>query len=204
MRGAAFLGVAVLACLGGSTAIQITQADRFVVLNANGKPAVVLASNKFGAGALVVYDAIGTEAFAVRDGKVESRLLQRWIRDQIQSALSQQAPTTPAAPPSPKASGKQKLTVKQPAIYGADPVFAVIIEHVRMTSSGGSRVVLAVTNLSGNHITRGIFQIREIGERRQRGWFQVTDLPPQVTDWAVLDLGDADLNNLSIEITEIE
>lgn len=213
MRRAAFLGVAVLACLGGSTAIQVTQADRFVVLNANGKPAVVLASNKFGAGQLVVYDAIGKEAFAVRDGKVESRVLERWIRDQIQSALSQQAqpvPTTPTAPPSPRASGKRNLTVEQPAIYGADPVFDVRIEHAVKKSSGGEgswRVVLALTNLSDNHIKGARFEVFPTARRQQ---FTLKDLGPKATDWVVLNLRNVShldeielLAALSIEIVDI-
>ena len=56
-------------------------------MNRDGKPAVVAGVDAYGAGVLVVYDAIGNEMFSVRAGQINAPSLERMIAKEVQAAV---------------------------------------------------------------------------------------------------------------------
>lgn len=70
MKRIAIVGCMLVLMAAAFKAGDIVRAERFVVLNDRGKPAFVATVDQAGGGELAVYDALGNETFAVRDGKI--------------------------------------------------------------------------------------------------------------------------------------
>ncbi len=175
--------------LVGATAIganldrDVIQAERLVVLNQNGKPAVILGTNQFGAGELVIYDAIGTETFAVRDGKVTSRTLERWVIKQIKSTTTSQPSPRPADVPPPAITGRgQKMPYEQPAVYGEDPILAIYLVGKIRRPGDDCQMLFQITNISGKQVQAASLRLSGADPIHYQVW-HIDNLGPGASVW---------------------
>ena len=188
--------VAVIAVLAAASGDDIMRSDRFVSMNGDGRPVFVAGVDAYGAGQLVVYDAVGNEVFAVKAGQIISPPLKRMIAREVQAALTKQAAAPPAPPQHPRQQrpprSSTEIPVEQPAIYGVTPVFkAHFVKHRVVDHRGGFgstvkwHIQIEVTNTSPNYI--GMARLTLLYTSRE-SHFTILDLDPNETGWMTVEM----------------